>query len=359
VTKKIIIAVISILAVAAILYKGKALLKTRSEQAANQKLPLVKPISVKVINPVSKDLDSKISYLATIQAKKSINLSTKLAGYIKKVLVNNSSVVKKGDLLVVIDDAEILSNIASLKSTYASQNQDAALALTVYKRNLKLYKVGGLAKEMLENSKVALNLKKSKALATKEKIAQLQNQLRYLKIKAPFDGVVDKVLLHEGDLAAAGKPIVKLSTYKKKLVFTFPPENSAIKKGLKVFSNYEYIGDIDIVNTAAQNGLATAEVLLKKDITKPNGSSIPIDIVVAKGSGCKVTKDALIHKKDATYVMVYNGSKFSPKKVDIKLDSGDSVLLESCPNNPIAVAPETKLVQLPVYSKVNIIGANR
>ena len=356
-TKKIIITVIVLIAVGGILYKGRTLLKKRQEEIANAKLPLIKPISVKLIKPKVQKLETKVDYLATIQADKSVKLSTKLAGYIKSVLVNDSDLVKANQLLVKIDDAEILSNIASLKATLASQISDLNLAKTIYNRNIKLYKVGGLSKEMLENSKVALGLKSARVKATKEKIAQLQNQLNYLKIKAPFDGIVDKVLLHEGDLAAAGRPIISISTKAKKLIFTFPPEVTYIKKGLKVLNKNKVIGVIDIVNTNAIAGLSSAEVKLTTNISKPNGSQIEISVLTANKEGCEVSKDALIHKKDGTYVMVYKDKKFSPLKVDVILEDSQKALLKSCPKEKIAVAPETKLVQLPAYSNVNVIGA--
>jgi len=356
--KKIVITIIVLLAVAGTLYKGRSLLKERQAEVENEKLPLIKPISVKIIKPKQEKLEAKADYLATIEADKSVKLSTKLAGYIKKVTVDDSDSVKKGQLLVEIDDAEVLSNISSLKATLASQLSDVNLAKTIYNRNIKLYKVGGLAKEMLENSKVALSLKSAKAKATKEKIAQLQNQLKYLKIKAPFDGIVDKVLLHEGDLAATGRPIVSISTKAKKLIFTFPPEVTYIKKGLKVFSDNKEIGKVDIVNTDARAGLSSAEVKLYKAINRPNGAQIEISVLTANKNGCKVTLDALMHKKDGVYVMVYKDKKFTPKKVNVILEGAQDALLESCPNEPIAVAPETKLAQLPAYSNVNIIGAN-
>ncbi len=355
--KKLIITIIVLLAVGGILYKGKSLLTQRKQEIANEKMPLIKPISVKLIYPKDATLETKIDYLATITADKSIKLSTKLAGYIKEVLVNDSDKVKENQLLVKIDDTEILSNIASLKTTLASQESEVALAKSVYNRNVKLYKIGAIAKEMLENSKVAFNLKQARANATKEKIAQLNNQLKYLKIRAPFDGIVDKVLLHKGDLAAVGRPIIAISSFDKKLIFTFPPEVTYIKKGLKVLSQNREIGYINIINSLAQNGLSTAEVKLTSNINKPAGSQIEIKVLTNNQKGCKVTKDALIHKKDATYVMVYKDKKFSPLKVDVILESRDSVLLKSCPNAPIAVAPETKLAQLPAYSNINVIGA--
>ncbi len=356
-SKRVIITILVVLVVAGVLYQGKSLLNKRQEEIKNAKMPLIKPISVKVVTPKIQELETKVSYLATLQADKSIKLSTKLAGYIKEVLVNDSDIVKKNQLLVKIDDSEILSNISSLEATLASYVSDLNLAKTIYNRNIKLYKIGGLSKEMLENSKVALNLKSARVKATKEKIEQLKNQLKYLQIRAPFDGIVDKVLLHEGDLAATARPIISISTKEKKLIFTFPPTVTYIKKGLKVFSKNKEIGVIDIVNTNAIGGLSSAEVKLTSQIAKPNGSQIEILVLTANKNGCKVSKDALIHKKDGIYVMVYKDKKFTPKRVDVILENSMSALLKECPKEPIALAPETKLAQLPAYSNVNVIGA--
>jgi len=62
----------------------------------------------------------------------------------------------------------------------------------------------------LDTSKVMMDSKRSSILATELKMEQLREQKRYLNIKAPFNGIIDGIMMYEGDLALAGKPILSI-----------------------------------------------------------------------------------------------------------------------------------------------------
>ena len=174
-------------------------------------------------------MQHKIPFLAQIMADKSITLSTKLTGYVEKVFVEEAQKVTKGEILVRIDALELHSNIDALKSTLNAQQNDLRLAESIHARNVKLFAIGGLAKEQLDISEVSLNVKASIMENSKQKIAQLEHQLSYLTIVAPFDGEIDAILLHEGDLAASGKAILRMSNAKQKMLFSYAPaKNNSI-----------------------------------------------------------------------------------------------------------------------------------
>lgn len=355
--KKLIITTI-IIALAVVLgIKGKALLNSKQKEIANEKTPAPKAISVETISPKHGVLVNKEPFIAKVLFDKTIKLSTKLAGYIQKIYVTETQKVKKGELLVQIDDTELRSSIDALNSTLLSQKKDLELAKSIYRRNLELYKVGGLPKEKLDISKVSLNLKESMIENTKQKIFQIKHQLSYLKIIAPFDGYIDSVILHEGDLAAAGRPILSMSNGVKKLVFSYAPsKKDMIKKSQEVLSNGEKIGVVDYIYTTTQNGLITAEVKLTKDVDLPSGSSLDIEVLTKKLEGCMIDDGTLLHKKEGTYIMVYKNGTFSPLKIDILMQEGNNLIINPCPDGKIAKASETKLSKLPAYDRVNIIG---
>jgi RND family efflux transporter MFP subunit len=356
VNKKIVAAVV-LVGVVILAIKGKSLLKERQNEVASAPTPSRSYISVEVVNPSSSSLASSKSFLAKLVADKSINLSTKLAGYIKKIYVSESQEVKKGQLLVSIDESEILSSIKALKSTLSMQEADVSVAKNTYMRNKKLYEIGGISKEMLDMSKVALEAKEAQVENTKQKIAQLYNQRKYLKITAPFDGVIDKIILHEGDLAATAKPIISMNDYKTKLIFSYAQNSNDIRKNQDVYYNSKKIGYIKKIYPTSTNSLTTAEVALDTKINQPLGSNININVVTAKANGCRVPITTLVHKKDGVYVMSYKHKKFTPFKVDIVLSNDSSVIITPCPTTPIAKATETKLSTLPAYENVKIVGA--
>ncbi len=356
--KKIIIGVVAVIAVVALGIKGKGLLKSRQAEVANEALPSVQTMSVSVIKPSEGVMKNAETFLASITSDKSIKLSTKLAGYVEKVFVEETQKVKKGEQLVTIDETELLSNIRALKATLSTQIADAKVARSIYARNIKLYDIGGLSKEKLDISKVAKEMKSSIIENTKQKIAQLQHQRSYLKIVAPFDGEVDAIILHEGDLAATGKPILSMSNGDKKLLFSYAPASSKIEKGQAVLLEGEKIGQIKSIYTTSSNGLTTAEVAVSSLLTQPVGSSLTIEVVTKESKGCIVPSNTLLHKKEGTFVMLYQDGKFSPSKVAVSMTEQDNVLISPCPDKPIARESEVKLATLPAYEKIEILGAN-
>jgi len=358
--KKIIIRLVSIIAVVVLIIKGKGLLESRKTEIANESLPSSRSVTVPVVKAQQGTMQNRIPFLAQIDADKSIKLSTKLAGYVKKVLVEEAQKVKKGDVLVRIDAIELNSNIDALKATLNAQHNDLELAKSIYARNQKLFAIGGLAKEQLDISRVALKVKSSTMENTKQKIAQLDHQLSYLQIVAPFDGEIDAILLHEGDLAASGKAILSMSNAKQKLLFSYAPaQNTIIKKEQDIFRQNEQVGYVKSIYTTSNNGLISAEVTLTKKIALPTGSSVNIEVLTQEAKGCIVPSDTLLHKKESTFVMTYAEGKFSPVKVKVEMQDANRMLISPCPKTPIAQASEVKLAQLPAYDKVNIAGVKK
>ncbi len=358
--KKIIITVVIVAAVVALGTKGRSLLKERQKEVAEQPFPKTEMLSIELVKPHVGTLKNLLPFMAQVASDKSIKLSTKLAGFVKKVHVEESQYVRKGDLLVEIDDSEIRSSIEAMRALVATQKSDLAVARSIYQRNKKLYEVGGLAKEKLDLSRVALSAKQSQLENSLQKIAQLQNQLRYLKIIAPFNGQIDTLLMHEGDLAAAGKPILAMSNGGKKLLFTFAPEYlGTIQKDQKVYDeNNHAIGKVKSIYPTAQNGLVTAEVALDTTINLPLGSTMPVSVLTEEAKGCILPDDTLIHKKEGVYVMRYTDKHFEPMRVEVRLHEGFRVLVTPCPHDKVARGSEVKLSSLTAYQNVAITGAD-
>jgi RND family efflux transporter MFP subunit len=356
--KKIVITLLTVAAVVFVGVKGKGLLESRKAEVANEALPEVASITVPVINATEGTLIQREKFLAKLLSDKSIKLSTKLAGFVESVDVTESDVVKKGALLVKIDAKELAATKAALQATLTAQKADYRLAKSIYATNVKLYNVGGLAKEKLDASAVGIKAKASMIESTKQKIVQLDNQRSYLTIRAPFDGVIDRVFLHEGDLAAAGKPILSMSSGDKKLLFSYAPnQDRIIEKGQAVLLEGEEIGEIKSLYSASENGLSMAEVALSKRLSNPIGSSINIEVITKQAKGCEIPSNALLHKAEGTFIMIGRDGKFTPKKVEVLMQEADKALIGNCPNALIAVASEVRLASLPAYSKVTMVGA--
>ncbi len=356
-TKKVVVTTLFLVGAVLFGIKGKGLLKERQEEVKSLPLPKAERMSVRLAQPADRTLRQTESFQAQLLAERGIKLSTKLAGFVEKVYVTESQHVRKGTPLVSIDATEVRSSIEALRAALSAQKNDLAVAKSIYSRNRKLYEAGGLSKERLDLSRAALEAKSSAVENTVQKIAQLEHQLSYLKIVAPFDGVIDAIVLHEGDLAAAGRPIVTMSSDTKKVVFSFSPSLlETIKTGDRVYYEGEEAGHIRAVYNTAQNGLARAEVALDRPIDLPVGSSLNITVETEKASGCTVPTDTLLHKKEGTYLMVFDEGRFEPLKVKVRLEDAEYALVTPCPKERVARGSEVKLAALPAFEHVEIIG---
>ena len=345
---------IIILLIIALLGSAAMLLKKRKQSIKNTATPTPLTYQVKVISATTGHLEQTRPFLAQLAAQETAEISSKLSGRIKKVLVRENQSVKKGDLLLQIDDLEIVSSIRSLQVNQKAQEKEVHYAGSLHERNRALFKVGGLAREKFEFSEVAYASKQASLEATRQKITALEVQLSYLNIKAPFDGTVGTIFSRKGDLANPGRPLLSINSPGQKLTFSYVPGDLVIRTGLEAFLDGQKIGRIITLYSDAENGLSVAEVSVDSPLEMPNNSYVTIDLLTFADTGCTVPIDALLRNKEGAQVMVHANGEFTPFPVSVIAESREQALVEPCPTSPVAVAAEAKLSQLPGYGHVLI-----
>lgn len=172
----------------------------------------------------------------TIHAKTESILSSKLLAEIKKINVKEGDIIKKGDVLVLLDNSQVKAQLkqAQQAKEEALNAYDAAvsgadsaraaakLAGDTYKRFFNLYNDNAISKQDFENietknsqAKAALLQAEAMVQAAQNRIEQAQAAVLSAKsfdkdsvIYAPYDGIVTAKMVEPGDLASPGKPIL-------------------------------------------------------------------------------------------------------------------------------------------------------
>ncbi len=352
--KKVILIVVAVLVVVS----AALFLKKEKESVAH--LPVAKEYlkSVDIVMAKEESISQKQEFLAEVLSSKSANIATKFVARIKKIYVNENDKVKKGDLLVSLDDREILATLSSLKEQKKSLTLDVENTKNILQRNQKLYEIEAISKEAFDASRAMYQTKLSALKSTDEKINQTKVQLQYLNIRAPFSGVVGSKLLDAGSLAPAGKVIVTLNSDDQKLTFMFSQNEKPIVEGQKVFLDNTEIGYISKIYDDARNSLLVAEVKLYKSLPYANKSYKTIEVEVDSVKTCTLPLNALLHKHDETYIMVYKDGKFSQMKIKVVLENSQRAAISPCPKAPVGVASEAKLSILPTYGKIIVNKAH-
>ncbi len=156
-------------------------------------------------------------------------LTSRYMGYVKQMAVSEGDIVKKGDLIYVIDSKEVESaerqvDLAISQARLALQmnkNQYNNILVNLA-RHERLYKKNMVSKYEFEQLQLAAkNLKDmvkiseeqlNQALAKKDEVL---NQYNYLEIHAPNDGVIVAKRLNVGEMAIPGMPAVVLTDLSK------------------------------------------------------------------------------------------------------------------------------------------------
>jgi RND family efflux transporter MFP subunit len=181
-------------------------------------------------------------------------ITSRFMGLVTDVRVSEGDYVKKGQLLYTIDSKDIDANKRQAElalQMYQNQYNNIVLNLSRYKRLLKQDMVSKFEVENLElaeaNMRDMINIAKAR-------LQEVKNQYKYLKIKAPNDGVIVAKNIKVGEMAMPGMPAIVLTDLSNLKIAAEISENNLkyVKYGKKVnvvipSLNFKTIGTISAI----------------------------------------------------------------------------------------------------------------
>ena len=135
-------------------------------------------------------------------------LAAKVGGYVVKTNVNDGQRVKKGDVLVEIDERDYKNTLLQSKSDLVSIEARKRDSETNSKRLRELYSKGAVSQQQLDTVSTGFAESRAKFDAVSAQVAQAELNLENTKIRAPSDGIVAKRAAEVGQLASPGVPLV-------------------------------------------------------------------------------------------------------------------------------------------------------
>lgn len=162
-----------------------------------------KPVEYKTDAVKHMDLTKSISASGTLQAVESVQIGSQVSGQVKDVYVDFNSQVKKGQLLAVIDTAQLQSRVAQSQASLASAEATLKQAEADYNRQKRLAAADLVADKDAQDADAA----RAKAIASVQlQRAALQSDrsnLSYAEIRSPIDGIVINRTVDPGNTVAA------------------------------------------------------------------------------------------------------------------------------------------------------------
>ena len=146
----------------------------------------------------------------TVVSKDRLKVASRITGFIEEITVDEGDIVKPGDTLVEIDNAQIEAAIKGADAAVLAAKVDLLDAKDDVKRIKKLVKSKTMAEDDLRNAEVRrAQAKATLATAEAELVAKRQDR-RYSHIISPVHAQVRERLRDPGDLAVTGESILQL-----------------------------------------------------------------------------------------------------------------------------------------------------
>ncbi len=186
-----------------------------------------------------------------VRANQGAMLKAQTSGVVAQILVKAGQQVKKGDVLVVLDDGVEKANLAVSEAKLASVRQ-------TYQSYVKLFRSHSVSKQELDNAKASLDSLQANIDALKASLSRRQ-------IVAPFSGTTGIVKVNVGQFVNAGGDVLRLEDRSQMKVDFAIAQNNLAKLHLgqtivattDAYPNQEFSGEISAIDPAidASSGL--------------------------------------------------------------------------------------------------------
>jgi HlyD family secretion protein len=314
-------------------------------------------VSVQTIAAHRTTISQIISADAVVFPLQQAVLTPKITSTIKTFLVQRGSHVRKGQVLAILENADLSAAAeqskgefeqaeagyatttgASLPEQIQKAELDTAAAKSaldaqqqVYNSRKELFDQGGIPRRDFDSAQVslmqarsqyeqaqkqlddlhrigqtqALKSAKGQLAAAKGKFLGAQAQLSYSEIKSPIDGVVTERPQYPGELAAANQPLLTVMDLSKLIAKAHIAQTAAV--ALKVGDHAEMQlpgvedkvkGRVSLISPAVDPGSTTIEVWV--ETSKP-GSALKPGMTVQVQIAAATAKDALAVPASAVY----------------------------------------------------------
>jgi RND family efflux transporter MFP subunit len=195
-----------------------------------------KAVLVSIAPIINQDFNHFIELQGKVESE-SVSYITPRAGggQVKALYVKRGDRVKKGQLILQLDNSMIKQSAAAAAQNIETIKAQAALAKSVYEKQKNLWEQNIGSEIQLMTAKTNADASASQLKAATEQLGMVNQQLSYTSVYSDVDGVAEEVNVKVGELFGGAGQIKIVNTDKLKLTSQIP-ENYAgrVKVGSEV-----------------------------------------------------------------------------------------------------------------------------
>ncbi|MDB5006347.1 MAG: efflux transporter periplasmic adaptor subunit [Mucilaginibacter sp.] len=269
-----------------------------------------------------------------------VNLFPKVNGFVKQLFVDRGSMVKKGQFLMTLEAPEMESQLQAANSRYIQSQENAEASKEKYERLKEAAKEPGSVSPLdLDNANSKMKADLAMAQSEHSNVDAVRTMQGYLRIYAPFDGMIVQRNVSPGALVAPGKetdqPMLIIQDINKMRLTVYIPEDYVDKVDLNQPVTFTFNAMPGQAHTAKISRSANAlgsmrQEAIEIDVANKSGQLKPgmyAEVKIPMVSGAKsllVPNSAIVRSTEKEYVVTVRNGKANLVNIKEGLTSNDS-----------------------------------
>ncbi len=287
------------------------------------------PPAVTVVQPVQRTVTDYLELTGNTQAIRTVQLVARVSGYLEKVLFQDGQIVKKGQLLFLIQQNTYQDTLRQNEAQILQQKAQLDYAGKQFIRYSNLLQEKATSQENVDNwryqrDSAQANLKVAEAARDLSKL-----NLDYTEVVAPFDGRIDRRLVDPGNLVGSGQNTVLAEVNQIDPIYVYftvsdldlarlmkeahwipgkaNDQQWPVLAGLTSEEGYPHQGRLDFASISLTS--TTGTLLMRGIFPNPEGKILPglyarVHVPVSKGPALLVPLEAIGYDQRGSYVLV-------------------------------------------------------
>jgi len=266
-----------------------------------------------------------VSSSGKVTAIKSASISTRIMGFITNVPVKVGDKVSKGQVILRINSTDLNAKNTQVTATITEATVAMNNAEKDYNRFKALYKNNSASQKEMDDITANYEMAKARVAAAKGMLSEVNAQLSYTNIKAPFSGLVTNSFVKQGDMANPGIPLIQLEQPNNYEILTMVSEENItqLSKKMKVnvlikSNNTTLEGTVSELSSSSKNTGGQYVVKIRLDTPHKNILAgmyatvyFPVNSVHTSNSPILIPSSALIKKGELIGVYTVNDNNIA------------------------------------------------
>lgn len=299
----------------------------------------LREVPVVTAQPKLKDFALEVEALGTVRAKESVDITAKIADRVAAIRFEEGKQVRKGDVLVELDNEEARADLAAAE---AAERDSRSL----FKRSQELFQTQALSEAQLDQLEATM-------LANQARVAAARSRVNDRVIRAPFDGRVGLRNVSLGGLVSPGGVITTLDDLSiVKLDFAVPELFlSSLKPGLTIeakssaYPDTTFKGRVDSVDTRVDpttRAIVVRALIDNRDSRLRPGMFMTLRLVRSAGQALMLPESAIVPEDSKHFVFVVSDNRAHKREITIgRRRPGEVEILKGVTDEEVVVIDGT------------------